>query len=57
MEQIQIANNYSINYLIGLTFTYVNRYLFCHFKELLEKIIQQNIIKILFRIIMYQMPE
>ena len=32
-------------------------YLFCHFKELLEKIIQQKIIEILFHIIMYQNVE
>ena len=32
-------------------------YLFCYFKELLERIIQQKIIEIVFHIIMYQMPE
>ena len=48
--------NNNLNYLIDSTFTNVN-YLFCHFKELLEKIIQQKIVEIIFDIIMYEIPE
>ena len=36
---IQPKNN-NLDYLIDPTFTNVNRLFFCHFKELLEKIIQ-----------------
>ena len=32
-------------------------YLFCHFKDLLEKMIQQKITETIFHIIMYQIPE
>ena len=32
-------------------------YLFCHFKEFLEKIIQRKIIEILFHVIMYQIKD
>ena len=52
---IQPENN-KLNYLIDPTFTNIGSidYLFCYFKELLEKIIRQKIIEILFHIIMYQ---
>ena len=41
--------NYNLNYLIDPTFTNVIiEYLFCHFKELLKKIIQQKVIEIFF---------
>ena len=45
---IQPQNN-NLNYLIDPTFTNVNRYLFCHFQE-----IMQVIKETLFHIIMYQ---
>ena len=55
------SNNNNLNYLIDPTFTKVSRlfnwstdYLFCHLQELLEKMIQEKIIDILFNIIMYQ---
>ena len=50
---IQPQNN-NLNYLTDPAFTNVNR-LFCNFKELLEKIIQQKVIKTLSQIIMYQL--
>ena len=50
---IQPQNN-NLNYLIDPTFTMLIDYLPSHFKELLEKIIQQKITEILFHIIMYQ---
>ena len=52
---IQPENN-KLNYLIDPTFTNIGSidYFFCYFKELLEKIIRQKIIEILFHIIMYQ---
>ena len=54
---IQPQNN-NLNYLTDPTFLQMLMdYLFCHFKELLEKIIQQKIMVILFHIIMYQMSE
>ena len=40
---IQPKNN-NLNYLIDPTFAMLIDYLFCHFKELLEKIIQQKIV-------------
>ena len=44
--------NYNLNYLIDPTFTNVIiEYLFCHFKELLKKIIQQKVIEIFFHIL------
>ena len=52
---IQPQNN-NLNYLIDTTFGNVNR-LFCHFKELLEKIMQKKIVETVFHIIMYQMSE
>ena len=49
------SNNNNLSYLTDPTFTKVNRLLFlCHLQELLEEIIQQKIIEILFLIIMYQ---
>ena len=48
---IQPQNN-NLNYLIDPTFTNVNRYLFCHFQE-----IMQVIKETLFHIIRYQMLE
>ena len=53
---IQPQNN-NLYYLIDSTLTKVNRLFFCHFKELLEKMIQQKIIEILFQVIMYQISE
>ena len=47
-------NNNNLNYLIDPAFTKVNSLFFCHLKELLEKIIQQKIIEIIFHTIMYQ---
>ena len=48
------SNNNSLNCLIDPTFIKVNRLFDCHLKELVEKIIQQKAIEILFHIIMYQ---
>ena len=53
---IQPQNN-NLYYLIDSTLTKVNRLFFCHFKELLEKMIQQKIIEILFQVILYQISE
>ena len=53
---IQPQNN-NLYYLIDSTLTKVNRLFFCRFKELLEKMIQQKIIEILFQVIMYQISE
>ena len=52
-SQMTIQPHYNnLNYLIDPTFTNVNRYLFCHFQE-----IMQVIKETLFHIIMYQMSE
>ena len=53
---VQPQNN-NLNCLIDPTFANVIDYLFCHLKELLEKIIQQKIIEILFHIVMYRVSE
>ena len=53
---IQPQNN-NLNYLTDPSFINVTDYLFCHFKELLEKIILQKIVETLFHIIKYQISE
>ena len=53
---IQPQNN-NFNYLIDPKIRKLTDYLFCHFQELLEEIIQQKIREIFFHIIMYQMSE
>ena len=50
---IQLQNN-NLNYLIDQNLQMSIDYLFCHFKKLLEKVIQPKIIGIPFHIIMYQ---
>ena len=50
---IQPQDN-NLNYLLIQHLQISIDYLFCYFKELLGKIIQQQVIEILFHIIMYQ---
>ena len=49
------TNNNNLNYLIDPTFTRVNRLFVLSFEKLMQRIMQQKIIEILFQIIIYQM--